>query len=428
MSEAAQATHSSPDGHIPQLRFPEFGKRWDKETIGGISKIFGRIGYRGYTVQDIVSKGEGAIALSPSNFINNQINTIKSTYISWFKYEESPEIKILDGDILFVKTGSTYGKTAFVSNIKEKATINPQIVVLKNISISNKFLGYIVTTQTIKKQIEQIVVGGAIPTMSQKELSKMEFSLPAKPEQQKIAAFLTAVDSKIEQLSKKKALLGEYKKGLMQQIFSQEIRFKADDGSDFPDWEEKKLGNISNVSKLAGYEFTKYIKYQDTGSIIALRGLNIKKNKLDLSVVKFIDNSDFSRLNRSKLFIDDLMFTYIGTIGEVALIDEDDKYYLAPNVSRIRFNNEVCLPRFAIQYFNREVFKQGEIKKYVSSSSQPALTMGNVRLFILNLPTKPEQQKIANFLSSIDSKIEQVGEQLDKSKQFKKALLQKMFV
>jgi len=214
----------------------------------------------------------------------------------------------------------------------------------------------------------------------------------------------------------------------MQQIFSQEIRFKADDGSDFPDWEEKKLGNISNVSKLAGYEFTKYIKYQDTGSIIALRGLNIKKNKLDLSVVKFIDNSDFSRLNRSKLFIDDLMFTYIGTIGEVALIDEDDKYYLAPNVSRIRFNNEVCLPRFAIQYFNREVFKQGEIKKYVSSSSQPALTMGNVRLFILNLPTKPEQQKIANFLSSIDSKIEQVGEQLDKSKQFKKALLQKMFV
>ena len=424
MSEAAQATHSSPDGHIPQLRFPEFGKRWDKETIGGISKIFGRIGYRGYTVQDIVSKGEGAIALSPSNFINNQINTIKSTYISWFKYEESPEIKILDGDILFVKTGSTYGKTAFVSNIKEKATINPQIVVLKNISISNKFLGYIVTTQTIKKQIEQIVVGGAIPTMSQKELSKMEFSLPAKPEQQKIAAFLTAVDSKIEQLSKKKALLGEYKKGLMQQIFSQAIRFKADDGSDFPNWEEKKLGDVVSTPVSDGPHLTpKFVKQ----GVPFLSVNNLVESKIDFSNVRYISIDDhlvFSKKCKPKK--GDVLLGKAASVGKVAFVETDVEFNIWSPIAMIRPGNS----NFSkyIYYCFQTRFILNQISKFTNSSSQGNIGMGDINKIIIKLPNKLEQTKIANLLSSIDSKIEQVGKQLRESKQFKKALLQQMFV
>ena len=414
MSEVAQAPHSSPDGRIPQLRFPEFDGVWESRLLKDAVKINPRSGEL------------------PDEFIYIDLESVKKGYL--IKETQINKIgapsraqRLLNKNDVIFQTVRPYQKNNYFFNLDGDYVASTGYAQLRVLN-SPEFLYQALHTDRFVYDVMARSTGTSYPAINSTDLSKIKLNLPTKPEQQKIAAFLTAVDNKIEQLSKKQELLGEYKKGLMQQIFSQEIRFKADDGSDFPDWEEKKLGNISNVSKLAGYEFTKYIKYQDTGSIIALRGLNIKKNKLDLSVVKFIDNSDFSRLNRSKLFIDDLMFTYIGTIGEVALIDEDDKYYLAPNVSRIRFNNEVCLPRFAIQYFNREVFKQGEIKKYVSSSSQPALTMGNVRLFILNLPTKPEQQKIANFLSSIDSKIEQVGEQLDKSKQFKKALLQKMFV
>ena len=407
--------------HTPQLRFPEFSGDWEEKKLSDISDV------RDGTHESPKYVLDGFPLITSKNLLSN--GSIDFENINLVSEEDYTNInkrsKVDINDILFGMIG-TIGNPVIVKEtgfaIKNVALIKQQKELL------NKFMIFYLSGNSIAKQFYIENTGGTQKFLALGVIRSLKIKFPPDTEQQKIAAFLTAVDNKIEQLSKKQELLGEYKKGLMQQIFSQEIRFKADDGSDFPDWEEKKLGNISNVSKLAGYEFTKYIKYQDTGSIIALRGLNIKKNKLDLSVVKFIDNSDFSRLNRSKLFIDDLMFTYIGTIGEVALIDEDDKYYLAPNVSRIRFNNEVCLPRFAIQYFNREVFKQGEIKKYVSSSSQPALTMGNVRLFILNLPTKPEQQKIANFLSSIDSKIEQVGEQLDKSKQFKKALLQKMFV
>lgn len=194
------------------------------------------------------------------------------------------------------------------------------------------------------------------------------------------------------------------------------------------EWKSEPLGKFADVSKLAGYEFTKHIIYEDEGKIIALRGLNIKNNKLDLTNVKYIDNSELSKLTRSKLYVDDLMFTYIGTIGEVALIEENDKYYLAPNVSRIRLNKEVVLPNFILQYFNTTNFKKIEVVKYISSSSQPALTMGNVRKFSIALPpSKKEQQKIANCLSSLDNLITAETEKLNHLKDHKKGLLQQLF-
>ena len=106
---------------------------WEIVNLGSIAKINGRIGFRGYTVADLVPKGFGAITLSPSNIIDNQIDYTDCTYISWYKYDESPEIKVNNGDILLVKTGSTFGKSALVNNLPEKATINPQFVLLNNI-------------------------------------------------------------------------------------------------------------------------------------------------------------------------------------------------------------------------------------------------------------------------------------------------------
>ncbi len=193
------------------------------------------------------------------------------------------------------------------------------------------------------------------------------------------------------------------------------------------EWEVKALGTLADVSKLAGYEFTKHIIYEETGKIIALRGLNIKNNSLDLSDVKYIDNSDLSKLNRSKLFVDDLMFTYIGTIGEVALIEDNDRFYLAPNVSRIRTDKNKVSPNFLLQYFNHPYFKNIEIAKYISSSSQPALTMENVRKFDIKLPLLEEQNKIANFLSVLDSKIKTQRKTIESLESLMKGMSQKLF-
>lgn len=207
----------------PKYRFPEFENdgNWVEKKLGDVIELKGRIGYRGYTVEDIVNKGEGAITLSPSNIENNgSLNFDKLTYISWFKYEESPEIMLTEGFTVLVKTGSTYGKAAFIKDLPEKATVNPQIVVLKPLNINPYFLYLIVSNTKIQKQINETVVGGAIPTLSQDSILKFQFHLPVNnSEQQKIASVLSSVDELIVAQREKIEALKEHKKGLMQGLF-----------------------------------------------------------------------------------------------------------------------------------------------------------------------------------------------------------------
>lgn len=136
-----------------------------------------------------------------------------------------------------------------------------------------------------------------------------------------------------------------------------------------------KLGDIADITKLAGFEFTNYVQYSNNGSIIALRGLNVKNGSLILNDVKYIDHSDFSKLNRSKLFVDDMLFTYVGTVGQVALVDKNDKYYLAPNVARIRFNDCNVKAKFVLYYFQSNQFVNGQMNRLMAESSMKNLTM-----------------------------------------------------
>ena len=201
------------------------------------------------------------------------------------------------------------------------------------------------------------------------------------------------------------------------------IRFKgfADD------WEQRKLGDIADVTKLAGFEFTEHVVYSDEGNIIALRGLNIKNGQLILDDVKYIDGSNFSKLSRSKLFIDDIMFTYVGTVGEVAIIKENDRFYLAPNVSRIRVKSDDS-PKFISHYMRTDNFKNKVIFPLIATSSQPALSMENIRKFTINIPiSREEQDCLAKYFDSLNHLITLHQRKCDETKQLKKFMLQKMF-
>ena len=162
--------------------------------------IFGRIGFRGYTEQDLVDENEGAITLSPSNIQNMKMDYSKCSFLTWQKYYESPEIKIKNGDVLFVKTGSTYGKVGYVENLPMEATINPQLVVFKNIKMNSKLLFYMLQMPLVKDQCELAVVGGTIPTMSQVKIGNIYIpSLPLNG-QQRITDFLDRECGKIDGL------------------------------------------------------------------------------------------------------------------------------------------------------------------------------------------------------------------------------------
>lgn len=165
----------------------EIPSNWKWIRLGEVCEIFGRIGFRGYTKADIVEPHEGAITISPSNIDGNgNMHFDECTYLSWFKYEESPEIQIENEDIIIVKTGSSYGKAGIVKNLPEKATINPQLAVLKYVCCNRDYLNYVLNCSSSKRQYEQFVIGAAIPTFSQEKLANLLIPLPPLSEQKRI--------------------------------------------------------------------------------------------------------------------------------------------------------------------------------------------------------------------------------------------------
>lgn len=187
------------DGTIKRLDVPfEIPESWAWCRLDSICTVFGRIGFRGYTKNDLVEKGYGAISISPSNMNDDGTMSLNSnTYISWYKYEESPEIKIFNGDILVVKTGSSYGKTCLVRSLPDKATINPQIAVLKYIHCNNVFLALTLNASSSKKQFKDYVLGTSIPTFSQEKLSSTLIPLPPIQEQKRIVLKIEELCAKL---------------------------------------------------------------------------------------------------------------------------------------------------------------------------------------------------------------------------------------
>lgn len=200
----------------------EVPEHWDIKRIKHCTQIFGRIGFRGYTTQDLVLEGEGPITLSPSN-MQGRMNYDSCTYLSWFKYNESPEIQIHNGDVLFVKTGSTYGKSAYVENLPMEATINPQIVVFKDFKDCNsKFFYYLLTTDIVQSQVDNTVIGSTIPTIGQEKIRNYVIPMPPLSEQEEIVSYIESqtarLDTSIEKAEHQIELLQELKQSIITEV------------------------------------------------------------------------------------------------------------------------------------------------------------------------------------------------------------------
>jgi len=212
----------------------------------------------------------------------------------------------------------------------------------------------------------------------------------------------------------------------MQKIFSQEIRFKADDGGDFPDWVEKRLGDVfynqggtaleKYTSSETGYYFisignySKYGKYIDNKQRIVLN---------DKTKTKLLDKDNLVMVLNDKTATGDI-------IGSTILIEKNDRYIYNQRSERL-ICKHIITPLYAWHYLNSNKFRK-KVFSISQGGTQIYVNFSSVKRLLLALPSKNEQTKIANFLSSIDTKIEQVGKQLNSTKEFKKALLQQMFV
>lgn len=170
-------------------------------------------------------------------------------------------------------------------------------------------------------------------------------------------------------------------------------------------FETVSIGDVADVTKLAGFEFTKYIEYNETGEIIALRALNLRNGTLDLTDIKRIDRSVSEKLPRSKLYINDILLTYTGNgYGDCAIVEENDKYHLAPNICKIVPNPEKINPYFLYSVIRSSYFYQ-QMKNYIGGSSQPTIPMKTIRVLQVPYPPIQTQNQIASILHGINSKI-----------------------
>ncbi len=234
---------------VPKLRFKEFTGEWEFTKMENLyPKI--RNGFVGVATPFYCN--DGVKYLQGKNIKNNSIKPDGLIYITKEFHEKKVNSKININDILMVQSGHV-GECAVVTKEYQDSNCHALLVATPNNKPDSNFYTYYFYTNNGFKKISKITTGNTIKHILSTDLKTILVPYPKLKEQKKIATFLTAVDKKIGQLQQKKTLLEQYKKGVMQQIFSQELRFKDDDGNAYPEWEEKKLGEVatkesSNIS------------------------------------------------------------------------------------------------------------------------------------------------------------------------------------
>jgi type I restriction enzyme, S subunit len=328
------------------------------------------------------------------------------------------------GDVLFGKL-RPYLKKYLLAPFD--GVCSSEIWVLKSEEGINEFLYYLIQSDKFI-ELTSLSSGSKMPRADWNVVSNGHFYYPSLPEQQKIASFLTAVDDKIQQLSKKKALLEQYKKGVMQQLFSQQLRFEDDQGNGYPDWEEKMLGEVGDtfngltgMSKENFGSGLPYITYKQI----------FDSAMIDVSKFEFVDVGQGESQNLVK-FGDVFFTTSSETANEIGyasvLFNDVETLYLNSFCFGYRIRSFDSLSPYYAKYLFRSPQFRIDIQKLAQGSTRYNMSKVGLMKVNVNLPSSSEQTKIANFLSVIDDKINGVNQQIEHTRQFKKGLLQQMFV
>jgi restriction endonuclease S subunit len=413
---------------LPELRFPEFAEdgAWEEKALHEVSEII--TGNTPSTKEPFYYGGE-KMFVSPADMNDNRIVSETKTTLTKLGFSKTRQIK--SNSVLFVCIGSTIGK---ISQNKYECATNQQInsLVTKKGYYSD-FLYSLLDYNS--KQIASIAGNHAVPIINKTTFSAVKLLFPRNTEeQQKIAACLTSLDELIAAHNDKLETLKDHKTGLMQNLFPNPLTSsggQAIPNYRFPEfvedgeWVEKIFDDILDITRLAGYEYSKYWKEDEKKEIIALRGYNIGKGTLLLHNLGYISNDLSLQLNRSKLYKGDIVYPCVGTIGNAVVIEEDNKFHIQQNIAKLTPKKEVS-PYFISQFLMSHLGLR-EVNKFNATSSQPNVLVGSLRSFKICIPKVGEQQKIASCLSALDDLITAEVEKIEQLQQHKKGLMQGLF-
>lgn len=258
-----------------------------------------------------------------------------------------------------------------------------------------------------------------VPQLTAPQVKNIKITYPSLSEQEKIADFLTSYDHMIDTQSQRVEAMKTRKKGLLQKIFSQEIRFRDDEGREYPEWEGKYLEKIASIYD--GVHQTP--NYVETGvPFVSVENINDLEN-----TNKFISLEDFKKDFKVYPEQDDILMTRIGDIGTSALVTKEGfAYYVS--LALIKTKKNAIIPKFLNQYIKSNIFQHELYKRSLQYAFPKKINKGEIGKCVVKVPSLPEQQKIADFLTAIDTQIEVEEKRLETMKTIKKGLLQQMFI
>ena len=390
---------------VPTLRFKEFDGAWSLKKIGDISDCIvpGRNKPKTFngdipwvTTPDLKNKVYVSDTLSDCYISENEAKNVGS--------------KIVPTNSVVM---SCVGDLGLFAINTAPIVINQQLHAF--LLDSNKFNPIFVLNALSKNQnyIDKVATKTALPYLNKDNCNSIPLFITTFTEQTKIAFFLSAVDEKISQLNQKHRLLCDYKQGMMQKLFSQQIRFKADDGSEFGEWEEKKLGEVCRFINGRAYKQSEWEK--EGIPVIRLQNLTGSGKEYYYSNLNLPDHQ--------YCYNNDLLYMWSATFGPVFW--QGEKAIFHYHIWKIEVNPQLLDKKY--MYFLLDEMTE-KMKRSLNGSTMLHVTKQGMEDTEKVIPSLPEQTKIANFLSAIDQKIDVVAQQIEQAKQWKKGLLQQMFV
>jgi type I restriction enzyme S subunit len=402
--------------NLPDIRFPEFVNEWESKKLGNL--FFNRR-QKGNINLPIFSVTQDR-GLVPRNSLDRNMGN---------DAQPGDNLLVYPNDLVYNMMRMWQGAIGIAH---QKCMVSPAYVVLQPLDKVDPvfFINYFQRSRStyLFTAFSYGITSDRL-RLYYKDFSEIVLFTPTLPEQIKIACFLTAVDDRLNQLKKKKSLLEQYKNGVMQKIFDQEIRFKDDEGQEFPKWQSKTLGEIgvfqtSSIDKL-------YDPLQK--KVFLVNYMNVYRHENITNATKenlMIVTAKDSQIATNNLMRGDILFTPSSEtpedIGHSVVIFEDLEncvysYHL------MRFRPIVEINILYSHYFCNIPKVLNQLTKLSSGSTRFTISVKSFSSISVDLPCLQEQNKIANFLSAIDEKISLCNTQIIKTEQYKKGLLQQLF-
>lgn len=394
----------------PKLRFKEFVGEWEKKKLAEVFSIF-----NGYAFSSTDAKEAGCRWVKIADVGINEMNHDSTSYLPIDYKSKYSKYVLREGDYVVALTRPILGgklKIAKIDKLLDGSLLNQRVgkLLSKN---DLTFVYSLLQKKSLISRIENRIAGTDPPNLSPSEIDSLNQFIPTLPEQQKIASFLSETDEKIQQLIHKKKLLEQFKKGVMQQLFSGKLRFKDENGKAFPKWEEKRLGDVA-IIKMGQSPDSKSYNNNSVGLLLIQGNADINGR---------VTNPRQWTSEPTKICeIGDLILTVRAPVGSIS--KSLHHACLGRGVCSIK-NNKISDIEFLFQFL---LGYEDKWKKIEQGSTFTAVNGNEINSIKLKVPSLIEQKKIANYLSNIDNKIENVTKQITQTLIFKKGLLQQMFV